>query len=239
MTGVGAKARHCGPLHLDLYDLYVQYKQDTRAVIRWLISHGTIEQQKSSALSINDLFSLSQAACAKKVEMPDTIGFLFRKVIEARQHLSNFFKTSSADGQLDKDTQNHEHFTGRYMIVSRCVEAVTLTSFSSLTVMYNELCKCCAKPKANCTKAKRQPSSTWSSGAPGNRFADLKIEEMPLVDQQSSSESRICAQRPPNKENHNPKSDDTTPALIDDSLGEVLELRETVQVDQSTLPEKS
>lgn len=119
MTGLGENARRCGPLHADLYDLYVQYKQDTRAVIRWLIIHGTIEQQKSRALSINDLFSLSQVACAKKVEMPDTVGFLFRKVIEARQQLSNFFKTSSADGKLDKDTQNHEHFTGRYRGNSR------------------------------------------------------------------------------------------------------------------------
>lgn len=118
MTGLGGNASHCGPLQADLYDLYVQYKQDTRAVIGWLISHGTVEQRNSRALSINDLFNLSQAACAKKVEMPDTVGFLFRKVIEARQQLSNFFRTSSADGHLDKDTQNHEHFTGRYGIES-------------------------------------------------------------------------------------------------------------------------
>lgn len=117
------------------------------------------------------------------------------------------------------------------------VDAVTLTYYSSLTVMYNDLCKCCAKPKDNCNKAKRRPSSARSSGAPGNRFANLKIEETPMVDQHSSSESSICAQRPPNKENHVAKPDDTTPALMDDSLGEMLELREAVQVSHSVLPQ--
>ena len=112
----------------------------------------------------------------------------------------------------------------------RDVDAVTLTYYSSLTVMYNDLCKCCAKRKDKCTKAKRRPSSAWNSGAPGNRFADLKFEETPSIDQHSGSESSICAQRPPNTEKHVAKSDDTTPALMDDSLGEILELREAIQV---------
>lgn len=51
-----------------------------------------------------------------------------------------------------------------------------------------------------------------------------------MVDQHSSSESRICAQRLPNKDNHVAKPDDTTPALMGDSLGEMLELRGAIQV---------
>lgn len=102
--------------------------------------------------------------------------------------------------------------------------------------MYNDLCKCCAKPKDKCTKTKRRRSSARSSGAPGNRFADLNIEETPIVEQPPSTELELCAQRPSDRGKDVGKSDDTTPSLMDDSLGEMLELREAVQVNLSVLP---
>lgn len=91
---------------------YVQYKKDTRAVISWLVSHGTNKYKKLPALSLQDLLSLAEIAQAKAVEMPRTIDFQFRAAISARVHLSKWYRrVHDHYGSVDQETCNHEHFT--------------------------------------------------------------------------------------------------------------------------------
>lgn len=96
-----------------LFDVYVRYKKDTRAIIAWLMSHGTSKSKSIHTMSIRDLLGLAEVVQKKAVVMPDTIDFQFREAIAARTQLSNFFKTNSGPDSAAKDTINHEFFTER------------------------------------------------------------------------------------------------------------------------------
>ena len=96
-----------------LFDLYLQYKQDTKAIIAWLMSHGTNKFKRLRTVSIRDLLGLAEVVQKKAVVMPDTIDFQFREAIAARTQLSTFFRTSSGPELTVEDTVNHEFFTER------------------------------------------------------------------------------------------------------------------------------
>lgn len=96
-----------------LLDVYVKYKQFTRAVISWLITHSAQNQRCLQTVSIRDLLDLAEAVQRKRVVMPDTIDFQFREAIAARTQLSNFFRSESPPGLEDRETINHEYFTKR------------------------------------------------------------------------------------------------------------------------------
>ena len=74
-----------------LLDTYVRYKQDTRAIITWLMSHGTRRFKDMSAVSIRDLISLAKVVQDKAVVMPVTVDYCFREAIAARKLTSNLF----------------------------------------------------------------------------------------------------------------------------------------------------
>lgn len=97
-----------------LLTVYVRYKQDTRAIVAWLVSHGSQEYRRLQTLSIRDLLGLAEIAQKKAVPMPDTIDFQFREAIAARTQMSEYFRATcsrSQDGQ--QETCNHEYFTRR------------------------------------------------------------------------------------------------------------------------------
>ena len=102
-----------GRIPPSLFDIYVQYKKDTRAIIAWLMSHGTSGFKALHALSIRDLLGLAEVVQKKAVVMPETIDFQFRQVIAARTQLSNFFRTQIGPELTAEDTLNHEFFTER------------------------------------------------------------------------------------------------------------------------------
>ena len=96
-----------------LLDIYVQYKRDTRAIIAWLMNHGTREYKRFRTVSIRDLLGLAEIVRTKAVVMPDTIDFHFREAIAARTQLSRFFQRGARPGVDDDATVNHEYFTTR------------------------------------------------------------------------------------------------------------------------------
>lgn len=102
-----------GRIPPSLFDLYLQYKQDTRAIVAWLMSHGTSKFKALNTLSIRDLIGLSEVVQKKAVVMPDIIDFQFRQVIAARTQLSEYFRTQSGPELTPGDTVNHEFFTER------------------------------------------------------------------------------------------------------------------------------
>ena len=102
-----------GRIPPSLFDLYVQYKKDTKAIIAWLMSHGSSKFRSLHSISIRDLLGLAEVVQKKAVVMPDTIDFQFREAIAARKQLSNFFRTESDHQLITEDTVNHEFFTER------------------------------------------------------------------------------------------------------------------------------
>ncbi len=109
-----------GQIPPTLLDIYVRYKQDTRAIIAWLISHGGAHEDRcfKRTVSIRDLLGLAEKVTSRTkreaVMMPDTLEFCFREAIAARTQLSGFFRKSCGDGVGDDlDTSNHEFFTAR------------------------------------------------------------------------------------------------------------------------------
>lgn len=100
-----------GRIPSSLLDVYFRYKQDTRAIVAWLIGHAPSRQTRPEALSIQDLFALARVVRAKAISMPENIAFHFREAIAARRQLSKFFRKYTA-GE-DEKTLNHEYFTTR------------------------------------------------------------------------------------------------------------------------------
>lgn len=96
-----------------LLDIYVKYKQFTRAVISWLITQNAQNQKCLQTVSIRDLLDFAEAIKRKRVVMPDTIDFQFREAIAARTQLSEYFRSESPSGVEDQETINHEYFTKR------------------------------------------------------------------------------------------------------------------------------
>ena len=103
-----------GRLPSDLLRTYVQYKQDTKAIIEWLVAHGASGYKDAHSISIRDLYGLAEIVRKKAVQMPDSIAFHFREAIAARTQLSNYFRKQTLDGmEVGAETQNHEFFTTR------------------------------------------------------------------------------------------------------------------------------
>lgn len=102
-----------GRIPSSLLDVYIRYKQDTRAIIAWLVSHGTQKYRRLSTLSIKDLFGLAEIAQTKAVELPEIVNFQFRETIKARAQLSEYFRGVDAEGEGGVETVNHEFFTQR------------------------------------------------------------------------------------------------------------------------------
>jgi hypothetical protein len=96
-----------------LLDTYVRYKQDTRAIIAWLIANGTRKNKCVQAISIRDLMELAETVQRRAVVMPDTVDFHFREAIAARTQLSKTFRREGIPGVGDQETANHEYFTTR------------------------------------------------------------------------------------------------------------------------------
>lgn len=96
-----------------LLQTYVRYKQDTRAIIAWLISHAKGKNACLKTISIRDLLDLAETVQKKAVVMPDTIDYHFREAIAARTQLSKIFRREGIPGLDDEDTLKHEYFTTR------------------------------------------------------------------------------------------------------------------------------
>ncbi|KAK3175945.1 hypothetical protein OEA41_007267 [Lepraria neglecta] len=202
-----------GQIPSGLHSTYVQYKQDTRAVVAWLLSHGTSDYKCRTTLSISDLVGLAEIIQRKAVEMPDTIDFLFREAIKARTQLSNFFRRTSSKGKNDEETLNHEHFT------------------FSLTKIHANLCECCAKPKEKRKQADQCHPCEDSKKAPSNPFSILKFGC--TVDHEYPSGIRTHDSQYDNsasdREGKTATSGPSAPRLIDDTLVEAIELRKAAQ----------
>jgi len=98
---------------LDLFQTYIRYKQDTRAVVKWLVDYGSVGTTSKQRFQIGDLVGMAYNIRAKGVEVPDVIGFHLKEAIRARVQLSRFFtKTHHSDDEIH-DTAKHEFFTAR------------------------------------------------------------------------------------------------------------------------------
>ena len=117
-----------------LFDTYLRYKQDTRAVVSWFLSQTEFSTSSSPTsspsckhhaknihhVSIRDLARIATKICKSSVVLPPTIAYQFREMIRARHLMSSFFRKmeSEKDGRRagiigTKTTEDHEFFTTR------------------------------------------------------------------------------------------------------------------------------
>lgn len=108
-------------LTTNLFDVYIQYKKDTRDIVSWLLSHHpTKGAGVRKRISVRDLIAIAECICAEAMDMPEVIAFQFRQAITARNYLSKAFRrVSKADGE-PSSTENHEFFTSRCGLPIRC-----------------------------------------------------------------------------------------------------------------------
>lgn len=107
----------------ELFEVYVQYKKDTRAIVSWLSSHRRAERPTTSAgrLSVRDLVAIADQICGTEIAMPEAIAFQFRQAITARTHLSRVFRKVSKEKGAFGSTENHEYFTSRSTACLPCI----------------------------------------------------------------------------------------------------------------------
>ena len=209
-----------------LFDLYVQYKKDTKAIIAWLLSHGSGKCKNRGSISTRDLLGLAEVVQKKAVVMPDTIDFQFREAIAARKQLSNFFRTESDHQVVGEDTINHEFFTERYGQLSSLI-LLLLTCVvreNSLTKIYTGLCECCAKPVEDCKRTNERKRLENLR----NRFAPLKLG---TIDNSYDDGIERASEAKDARERFDtvPPVDDV-PQLIDDPLGDAFAVCKELQV---------
>jgi len=104
-------ATSTGRVPPELLDIYVRYKQGTRAIIAWLTKYRCRKNRTLHTVSIRDLVELAQVVRSKAVPMPGVIDFQFRETIAARTQLSKYFRNEEASEVEDVETTNHEYFT--------------------------------------------------------------------------------------------------------------------------------
>ncbi|KAL8840318.1 MAG: hypothetical protein Q9170_001402 [Blastenia crenularia] len=209
MVAMFAGQIHDASLAASLFDVYIQYKKDTKAIVSWLLSHRQRDDGRSQNLSVRDLLAMADYVCAKAVAMPDTIAFQFRQAISARTHLSKVFRQAGQGERFSAVTENHEFFT------------------SSLTKIYADLCKCCAKPMDDCNYRFCDGDSTTQGGTCANRF---QLFESDCIEPESSTLSDV----PPCSHNLTVDErpafpDEEPPCLVDDGLSNAFELYHHVQ----------
>ncbi|KAL8934321.1 MAG: hypothetical protein Q9216_005970 [Gyalolechia sp. 2 TL-2023] len=204
---------HDAPMTMHFFDIYVQYKKDTRAIIRWLLSHQQADHVRPQDLSVRDLLAIADRICTKAVTMPDVIAFHFRQAIAARTYLSKIFRRASKEDAVSAATENHEFFT------------------SSLTKIYTDLCKCCAKPKDDCNHRYCREDCAIPSRTCTNQYgvldiAGINVELLTLSDEapclhDSTADRDKCTDS---------LSNTTLSTVVDDGLGNIFELYREIHV---------
>ncbi|KAK5715239.1 hypothetical protein LTR17_016920 [Elasticomyces elasticus] len=195
----------------DLFKLYVQYKHDTRAVVKWLAHHGDGKITHTEKFAIHELFQLAACILFKGIELPSIIAFHFREAIAARRRISKSFQKANAEDVVDQDTCDHEHFTAR------------------LRELYEMLC---ARPVEPANSKHDQDSRVDSRMGSPNPFvvlepADSDTSALNLVGGESykgcCSEHTTCETVKPTKMEH------ALDSIVDDHLGDAIEICQILQ----------
>ena len=127
MEAFFASRSHDASLPANLFDIYVQYKKDTRAIVLWLLSHAP-SKDAPRQLSVRDLLRMADAIRVKAVAMPEIVAFHFRQAIAARTYLTKIFRKVSNEKGAEVGDENHEFFTSRWAASERAGREVgTLT----------------------------------------------------------------------------------------------------------------
>ncbi|KAL9080350.1 MAG: hypothetical protein Q9157_000878 [Trypethelium eluteriae] len=200
----------------ELFDIYLNYKQDTKAIIGWLVDHGASRHDSSKTLSIKELFALSGIVQEKAIRMPDIIHFHFRQAIKARTYLSRCFRRDSPQGANEQSTCDHEFFT------------------ESLEKIYAGLSEYCGKPKdrdddISCYAVSREAGDTKAL----NRFSSLALDDIETQDLTEVTKTDLPIESKPNGSDS--KTTLVTPVLADESLDQFFELYRELQEMQGLI----
>lgn len=96
-------------LSAHLFESYASYKKDTYEVIRWLTRNAEPYMERASLTSVRELRYLADYVILNRVEIPGNLIQTFRRVIQSRKRLTNFYKRGSDQSVLES-TETHKYF---------------------------------------------------------------------------------------------------------------------------------
>ncbi|KAK5698696.1 hypothetical protein LTR97_006344 [Elasticomyces elasticus] len=213
----------------DLFKLYIQYKHDTRAVVKWLAHHGDGKITHTEKYAIHELFQLAACVLFKGIELPSIIAFHFREAIAARRRISKSFQKANAEDVVDQDTCDHEHFTARRVLL-QSVDDIQLTHLSPrLRELYEMLC---AKPVEPDNSKHDQDSRVDSRMGSPNQFvalepADSDTSALDLAHEEP--DEGCCSEHAVHETVKPMKMDRVLEFIVDDHLGDAIEICQILQ----------
>ncbi|KAL8647765.1 MAG: hypothetical protein Q9210_005362 [Variospora velana] len=208
MGALLAGQTHDASLTTNLFNIYIQYKKDTRDVVSWLLSHHSPKGASArTRISVRNLIAIAEHICAEATDMPEVIAFQFRQAIAARNYLSKALRrVSKADGE-PLDTENHEFFT------------------SSLTKIYTDLCKHSYKREDTCNHHGRKRDDISHSRTRSNYFDTLQQRGTETENSTSVDESRYQNKHTGHEYTGKDALSDEAPfSIVDDGLSNAFEL---------------
>ncbi|KAK3629730.1 hypothetical protein LTR56_017849 [Elasticomyces elasticus] len=199
----------------DLFKLYIQYKHDTRAVVKWLAHHGDGKITHTEKFAIHGLFQLAACVLFKGIELPSIIAFHFREAIAARRRISKSFQKANAEDVVDQDTCDHEHFTARRVLLLR--------------ELYEMLC---AKPIEPDNSKHDHDSRVDSRMGSPNPFVALEPadSDTSALDLAGGESYEGCCSEHTTHETVKPtKTEHALDSIVDDHLGDAIEICQILQ----------
>lgn len=95
------------PLHL--FSCYKSYKSATNEVIRWLTHNSECGIERANLTSVRELRHLADYVIFNKVDIPSRLLHMFRRAIQARHKITNYYKQSLGQTDLEA-TESHQFF---------------------------------------------------------------------------------------------------------------------------------
>ncbi|KAL6720015.1 hypothetical protein ACLMJK_001936 [Lecanora helva] len=239
-----------GKIPSNLLDTYVRYKQDTRAIVAWLLSHGTAKYKRLKEVSIRDLVSLAGIVQKKAVIMPATVDFHFREAIAARKVSSTMRvvgappapSSPNSSGRATLQVESIRRIAtmnfspkGRNMAKGFKTAVTDIPSHYSLSQIYSGLCKCCVKPKDICKKKHEHGRQGSDCSEPTNRYTVLSPKGHEMDSTTNDSLVISPCNYPKKSKSHLNREAESEPQIIDDSLGDAFEVRKVLQEMQDLL----
>ncbi|KAK3625765.1 hypothetical protein LTR22_023419 [Elasticomyces elasticus] len=213
----------------DLFKLYIQYKQDTRAVVKWLAHHrdGTIAH--SDKFAIRELFQLAACVLLKEIELPSTIAFHLREAIAARRRISKSFQRRDAGDEIDQDTCDHEHFTSRRVLLPSINDRQLTLENSRLTELYEMLCTKPAELDSSKHDQKSRVDSRMGSPNPFVALEPANCDDSALDLAGGESDGGCCSEHAAHEIVKPTKMEGVLDSLVDDHLGDTIEICQILQ----------
>lgn len=99
------------------------------------------------------------------------------------------------------------------------------------------MCECCGKPKVKCSTATSHSEEQTSPKFPINKFTTLDVEDITETEEEHSEVAGGSSElrKPTNDHSAKVTAENNEPLIIDDDLGDTLELESLLRVSEGII----